>query len=110
MLLNAVAVVLGQEDGERYGTVVEVGSVLVARDGDETTVVLVADGTWRCARHAPGSFWTFEDGHGSAVATAGRHEMTGEVVQRITAMLAAVMTADWLPQGDRPSDWPTGLE
>ena len=110
MLLDAVSVVLGQEDGERYGTVAEVGSVLVARDGDETTVVLVADGSWHRAGHAPGSFWTFEDGHGSAVATAGRHEMTGEVVQRITAMLAAVLGADWLPQGDRPGDWPASLE
>lgn len=110
MLLDAVAIVLGMNDGERYGTVAEVGPVLVARDGDATTIVLVASGTWHRARHAPGSFWTFEDGYGSAVATAGRHEMTGEVVQRITAMLGAVLAADWLPRGERPGEWPTVVE
>jgi hypothetical protein len=36
--------------------------------------------------------------------------MTGEVVQRITAMLAAVLAADWLPRGERPGEWPTVVE
>lgn len=109
MLLAAAAVALDHEDGQRYGTAANVGSIHVARSGDETTVVLVADGTWHRAKYTPGSFWTFEDGRGSAVATPGRHEMTGEVIERIATMLHAVVAADWLSQGERPDDWPPGL-
>ncbi len=109
MLLDAVTVILGGVDGRRFGTTREGESILVARSGHETTVVLVANGTWHKVHHAPGPAWSLEDGLGTALALAGRHEMTGDVVKHITAMLVAAQSADWFPGNEPPENWPPDI-
>lgn len=106
MLLDAVTAVLGGVDGRRFGTTSEGGSIFVARCGDETTVVHVAADVWLKAKHKPGPAWTLEDGRGTVLAPAGRHEMTGDVVAYITAMLEAAHSAVWLSGDELPEDWP----